>query len=66
MPNPPSAAQSLYPHLQSGAREPIKQSEPKLSAAMWPSLAPKELSREELKEAWRDYQLALAGLKRRR
>jgi hypothetical protein len=33
---PPSAAQALYPHLKSGAREPVKQSERSLAEAMYP------------------------------
>jgi hypothetical protein len=41
MPNPPSAAASIYPHLKSD--EPPKQAQraqQSLSAAMWPSLGP--------------------------
>jgi len=35
-----SAAQSLYPHLPSAAREPVKQSTPTLADALWPGPKP--------------------------
>jgi hypothetical protein len=40
MPNPPSAAQSLYPNLPSGARPEVKQEQPRLAQAMWPGPKP--------------------------
>ena len=41
MPNPPTAAQAIYGHLPSAAREPVKQSRPTIGNALWPSLTPK-------------------------
>jgi hypothetical protein len=40
MPNPPSAAQSLYPHLPTSARPEVKQSKPNLAEAMYPGPKP--------------------------
>jgi hypothetical protein len=69
----PTAAQALYGHLPSGeGREVEQRSKPPTSQAMFPSLpslVPKperQLSPAELKEAWRDHMLALAGLRRMR
>jgi hypothetical protein len=50
MPNPPSAAQSLYPHLPSAAREPVKQSDRSLAAAMYPTQTPEAKARERRKQ----------------
>jgi hypothetical protein len=77
-----AAAQSLYPHLPSAAREPVGQREqPRLAEALYPSLAPKpkpELSRyresadmrslvERADAAfWVELKLAKMGLIRRR
>jgi len=36
----PTASAALYPHLPSAAREPIKQSEPRLADAMYPRPKP--------------------------
>jgi hypothetical protein len=47
----PTAAQALYGHLPSAAREPIKQRERSLANAMWPQLS------REAKQRSRDQQL---------
>jgi hypothetical protein len=52
----PSAAQALYGHLPSAAREPIKQSEPRLADALWPR--PKPPTR-----GWSDRDALLRNLK---
>jgi hypothetical protein len=65
----PNAAQSIYPHLPSAEREPIKQSEPKLAEALYPALVPKperRLSPDELREAWHEHLWALSGIRRKR
>jgi hypothetical protein len=65
---PRSAAQSLYPNLPSAAREPVQRGrEPTTAQAMYPrqpSTQPRQLSYDELREAWRDHMLALAGIRR--
>ena len=39
---PKSAAQSIYPHLKSGTREPVQRQQPaSVAQAMFPSLVPK-------------------------
>jgi hypothetical protein len=48
---PRSAAQSLYPHLPTAAREPVKQSTPTLAESMWPSLS-REAKAKEASQAW--------------
>jgi hypothetical protein len=40
MPNPPSAAQSLYPHLPTGERPEVKQSKPNIADALYPGPKP--------------------------
>jgi len=47
----PSAAQALYGHLPSAAREPVKQRERSLADSMWPGLS-REAKREEFWQAW--------------
>ena len=37
----PSAAQALYGHLPSAVRPEVKQRQPSLADALWPSLSPK-------------------------
>ena len=69
MPKPPSAAQSLFPNLPSQERREVEQQlKPTTAQSMYPelpSLAPKALSYDELKAAWRDHMLALMGLRRK-
>jgi hypothetical protein len=70
MAQPKSAAQSLYPNLPSAARPEVEQrNKPTTAQAMYPSqasLVPKRLSYDELRQAWRDHMLALAGIRRKR
>ena len=47
-----SAAQSLYPHLPSSAREPIKQRTPNIGDAMWPSLSREAKAKEADQALW--------------
>jgi hypothetical protein len=49
---PKSAAQSLYPHLPSAAREPIKQRERSLGDAMWPQLSREQKAKEADRALW--------------
>jgi hypothetical protein len=49
---PRSAAQSLYPHLPSGAREPIKQKERTLADALYPSLSREAKARAADQALW--------------
>jgi hypothetical protein len=62
----PSAAAALYPNLPSSERPEQTQTGPRLSEAMWPRAEPKPLSPQELREAWRDHLMQLAGLRRKR
>jgi hypothetical protein len=50
--NPPSAAQSLYPHLPSAAREPVKQRTPSLADALFPSLSREAKAKERDQALW--------------
>jgi hypothetical protein len=62
---PKSAAQSLYPHLHSGVREPVQQrQQPTLANALYPSLSapkapkppqPAPQRRRHEDETWRDW-----------
>jgi hypothetical protein len=48
---PPSAAQALYGHLKSGAREPVqRRGEPSIGDAMWPSLS-QQARQQQAREA---------------
>jgi hypothetical protein len=47
-----SAAQSLYPHLPSGAREPVQQRTPNISDSMWPGLSRAAKAREHDQQLW--------------
>jgi hypothetical protein len=51
----PSAAQSLYPHLPSAEREPIKQRERTLADALWPSLSREGKQREAAQARWDEW-----------
>jgi hypothetical protein len=62
----PTAAQALFGHLPSAAREPVKQSDRTLAEAMYPRPSQRRLSPDELREAWRERMQELAGLRRRR
>ena len=78
--NEPTAAQSLYPNLPSSARPERQQSGPRLSEAMYPSLAPKPqpappnryrestmtLAQRCDEDPWFEYRLALSGIRRKR
>jgi hypothetical protein len=48
---PPSAAQSLYPNLPSGGRPEVKQRQPNIADAMWPSLS-REAKAKEASQSW--------------
>jgi hypothetical protein len=52
MAQPKSAAQSLYPHLPSAAREPIKQRERSLGDALWPQLSREAKAKERDQALW--------------
>ena len=66
----PSAAQALYGHLKSGAREPVeRRQDGSLAEAMYQRPKPplKNPYLEPMTEqAWRDQLWALAGLRRKR
>jgi hypothetical protein len=47
-----SAAQSLYPHLPSGDREPVKQKERTLADALFPTLSRAGKQREADQTLW--------------
>jgi hypothetical protein len=49
----PSAAQALYGHLPSAAREPVKQRQPTLGDALWPQLSREAKQREAWQEEYR-------------
>jgi hypothetical protein len=49
---PRSAAQSLYPHLPSAEREPVKQREHSLGDALWPQLSREQKAREADQARW--------------
>ena len=52
MPNPPSAAQSLYPHLVSGSRPVVQQSKPNTADAMFPAWSREAKQREADQKLW--------------
>jgi hypothetical protein len=52
---PRSAAQALYPHLQSGARNEVEQRRPSLAEAMYPRPQPKKPKRQMTAEEVRDF-----------
>ena len=63
----PTAAQALYSHLPSAAREPVKQSERTLADAMWPRPKPPTTNpyRESLLKHLKEHnRLAREGHKR--
>jgi len=66
----PSAAASIYPHLKSGAREPVeRRQDGSLAEAMYQRPKPplKNPYLEPMTETeWRDQLWALAGLRRKR
>jgi hypothetical protein len=67
----PSAAQALYGHLKTGAREPVErpQRDGTIAEALYPRPKPplKNPYLEPVTEAeWRDQQWALMGLRRKR
>jgi hypothetical protein len=67
----PSAAQALYGHLKSGAREPLerRQSGGSIAEALYPrpKPAPKNPYLEPMTEAeWRDQFFEMCGLRRKR
>jgi len=49
---PRSAAQSLYPHLPSTEREPVKQSKRTVADAMWPQLSREAKARDHDQRLW--------------
>jgi hypothetical protein len=49
---PRSAAQSLYPHLPSAEREPVKQSGRSVADALWPSLSREAKAKEADERLW--------------
>ena len=68
MRKPPSAAQSLYPHLPSAVREPVQQRTPNTADAMWPSLSRSAKAQEAHQRRWdewreRDRQSLLRNLR---
>ena len=54
MRNPPSAAQSLFPHLPSAEREPVQQRERSLADAMYPAQSREQRAWDERRKAERD------------
>jgi len=75
MPNPPSAAQALYPHLPTAAREPVQRSKPNsVGDAMWPSLSREakahdtqyQRNKESLLRNLRETRLQMEALRRSR
>ena len=48
---PPSAAQSLYPNLPTSARPEVKQRQPNIADAMWPSLS-RAAKAKEASQSW--------------
>jgi hypothetical protein len=70
MPQLPSAAQSLYPHLKSGAREPVERRQGgSIAEVMYPRPKPPLRNPYLLpmtESEWRDQLWALAGLRRKR
>jgi hypothetical protein len=61
MPEPPSAAQALYPNLAQGTPNEVEQRrQPTLAAAMWPRPpAPSP------REVWHDRFMEMVGLRRK-
>jgi hypothetical protein len=57
----PTAAASIYPHLASGTREPIKQAEPSLANALYPG--PRSQPAQP-KSDWQDWSGVDPGLAR--
>jgi hypothetical protein len=57
----PTAAQALYSHLPSSAREPKARTQPSLGDAMWPNLSERAKARDALREQRR--QNLLRGLR---
>jgi hypothetical protein len=53
MPNPPSAAQALYPHLPSGERPEVEQRQQSLGDAMWPQLSRAAKAKDADQALWR-------------
>jgi hypothetical protein len=51
---PKTAAQAIYPHLPSGAREPVQQRTPTVADAMYPGLSREAKSQEALAKRNRD------------
>ena len=49
---PRSAAQAIYPHLPSGAREPVQQRTPTVADAMWPSLSRSAKAADANQQRW--------------
>jgi hypothetical protein len=78
MPREPSAAQALYGHLKSGAREPVERRQGgSIADAMYPSLVPKpkaapnsprepevSLAQRCDEDPWFEWRLAMGGLRR--
>jgi hypothetical protein len=53
MPNPPSAAQALYPHLPSGERPEVKQRrKPNTADAIFPAWSREAKAREHDQHLW--------------
>jgi hypothetical protein len=52
MAQPKSAAQSVYPHLQSGERSEVKQRTNSLADALYPSLSKEAKQREADQALW--------------
>jgi hypothetical protein len=64
--NEPTAAAAMYPNLPHGTPSEVEQRRTSsIASAMWPRPEPRPLSHHELKEAWRDRMMSLAGLRRR-
>jgi len=65
-----NAAGQIWPHLQSGEREPVQQSNVSIAAAMYPSLAPKPAPRDLAAACdanpWLEVMLAKSGIRRKR
>jgi len=51
MPNPPSAAKAVYPHLASGERPEVQQRTPNTPDAMFPNLS-REVKAREADQRW--------------
>ena len=55
MAQPKTAAQAIYPHLPSGAREPVQQRTPTVADAMFPNLSREAKAQEANQQRWDEW-----------